>query len=352
MPDPLRLSIESPGPHHDRFLASQPGGLIYYSSAYLGMLASLLDAEIRVVAVYSNDRLTCIMPFAVKSRLNITILNSLPFFGSHGGPLLDHTMLEGHKTNVLAALVQFLHDYCAENRVDSATMVTNPFGDAESAYMSNNLGFEFSLERVGQFNRLPEADTLSREAFVASVEDRRVRGSITKAIRSGVEVTRSEDWDDYTFLLETHEKTMSSKGVPHKDFDFFRYIYGTFPTEMRQLFVATLNGKKIGALLNLYYNGFVEYFVPVTADDSRVYQPASLLIFESMRQAILDNYKVWNWGGSGDGTGGVYDFKKKWGAEETRYLYLNRIYKSAAPLEAPEVRDAFRYFFVFPFKRT
>ena len=45
---------------------------------------------------------------------------------------------------------------------------------------------------------------------------------------------------------------------------------------------------------------------------------SSLLIFEVMLDAVEKNYEYWNCEGTWESQKGVYDFKKKWGANDMR----------------------------------
>ena len=109
----------------------------------------------------------------------------------------------------------------------------------------------------------------------------------------------------------------------------------------------------VAALLLLYFHRVVEYFTPVVVADARSLQPLSLIILESMLDAVHRSCRYWNWGGTWPTQDGVYRFKKRWGTTDFPYRYWTNIYDSSIRSESPEhLLDRYPYFYVYPFSRN
>ena len=351
---PISIREEAVSPKTDEFLARQPGGLIYDASSYTGLIDAMARCRTSQISCYQNGALVAFMPIATRQAAGFKVVNSLPYFGSHGGPLIDVRIGGPAKEQLLDALLSYLNSYCAANNIDAITIVTNPFLEETADWLVENFKCDHSVFRVGQYQQLPaKGDGVDaiEAALQACFDPLRMR-NIRKAQKSGVTIRKSMEWPDFFFLYEASKLNMEANGLSSKTVEFYRYVFEQFSAKNSHLYIAEQGGAPIAALLNLSFNGNYEYFVPATLHEHRNSQPSSLLIYESMKDAAINNGLLWNWGGSGDGTGGVYDFKKKWGASDSRYYYLNKIYNPEILLLTPEdLKNNFPYFFVAPFDK-
>jgi lipid II:glycine glycyltransferase (peptidoglycan interpeptide bridge formation enzyme) len=114
--------------------------------------------------------------------------------------------------------------------------------------------------------------------------------------------------------------------------------------------MAYVNDKKIGGLLVFCFNNTVEYFTPAIDEKFRTTQALSLVICYAMRDAALDGYTHWNWGGTWLSQGGVYDFKRKWGTIDKPYHYYTKIYKEKIlNINRQIALEEYPFFYVAPF---
>src|SRR3954468_19561869 len=75
---------------YSAFLSTHPARMLYYSLAYRDLLASHLDCEARYFAAVDGDgAVHGILPTMIRNGPYGPVVNSLPFFGSHGGVLAD-----------------------------------------------------------------------------------------------------------------------------------------------------------------------------------------------------------------------------------------------------------------------
>jgi hypothetical protein len=352
----VRIELLSPEreEEYDAFLKECPAALLYYSRKYRNVLHRVLhDSSAFYLVAYEADRLTAVLPTFVKfnSRFG-NVLNSLPFFGSHGG------ILTAPKTRnplpLKRELLGALGDLCVTNAVVSSTLITNPLEPAMELY-ENDLRWPLRDTRMGQITPLPgrcpgdaELDERLFQQFHA-----KTRNSIRKAQRSGIEVMHDGSLESLHALASLHLTNMEALGGIPKPWDFFAAVHETFVyDEDYRLYLARKDGRVIGALLMLFFNKTAEYFVPATAPDYRIYQPMSLLVFEAMREAVKRGNTFWNWGGTWKTQGGVYHFKKRWGTQDMPYTYhIDIRADNVLAGSREELLREYPYFYVAPFEK-
>ena len=157
------------------------------------------------------------------------------------------------------------------------------------------------------------------------------------------------------FLADVHAQNMERLGVPPKDWRVFESIRRHLPYGSGwRIFVARLDGRRIGALLALYHGRIAEYFVPAIVEEHRSTQAGSLMVFEAMVRAMTDGYRYWNLGGTApNGQEGVYRFKRRWGATDAPYRYFGIGFGDTGGLRrltSEQLLPAYPNFFVIPFR--
>ncbi|MFN2613019.1 MAG: hypothetical protein ABR536_06600, partial [Solirubrobacterales bacterium] len=74
---------------YSRYVGSHPDALISYTLPYRNMLVELLGGQARYAVALREGAVVGVMPLMSTTGAFGTILNSLPYFGSNGGPLSD-----------------------------------------------------------------------------------------------------------------------------------------------------------------------------------------------------------------------------------------------------------------------
>ncbi|TLD84592.1 peptidoglycan bridge formation glycyltransferase FemA/FemB family protein [Helicobacter sp. MIT 11-5569] len=315
---------------YNEFLNRCDCAMMYYSLSFKRLLEETLKCKSYYLIATDKDRVYGILPLMIKEGKYGEVLNSLPFYGSNGGILASQ--MEA-KDRLLEAYNQYSRDFA------SATYITNPFLDNT---ISQALPYDFMDSRIGQITPLLKEEMLFK-SFAPSA-----RRNIAKALRSGVDVKLSNDFE---FLYQTHfENITSINGIP-KQKHFFENIPKFCEREEYKLYVAELQGKAIAALLCFYYGNVVEYYTPALLSEYRTFQALPLIIFKAMNDAYDKGYKWWNFGGTWVSLDGVYKFKSKFGAQDKSYYYyilLNE--KDILNATKEELLAEYPYFYVLPFK--
>ena len=107
----VRALTPADEPAYTAFLAGRPDALLYHSLPYRDLLVEHLGCQAEYLLALDGGEIRGVLPTMTRDG----VLNSLPFYGSHGGPV-------GEPEALLAAW----DERAAEAR--AATLVTNPFG--------------------------------------------------------------------------------------------------------------------------------------------------------------------------------------------------------------------------------
>lgn len=314
------------------FLAEHTDSMLYYSPGYLRLLEELLRGEAGVLVAREGDRVLGMLPWMRRGK----ILNSLPFYGSHGGIL----SLDPAATTELAGAWKEL---ATSPDTAAATLVENPYhAPAEAELPATHVD-----DRLGQITPLPGGDDREEELWKAISS--RARGTVRRAEREGVSVTRDDD--DLDTLERFHREGMEKIGGLAKPPEFFRAIPRHFRVgEDYRIYYALRDGAKVAGLLLFYSGGTVEYFTPASDLAHRNAQPLPAILAEAMADATRRQFRHFNWGGTWRSQEGVYRFKEQWGAREHTYRYLTQVNDGSLLERTPaELLAEHPHFYVVPF---
>src|SRR5262249_20660461 len=125
----LKITLDSSGSRDaelDRVLADSNDGLMYYGPNFRRFLTQVLpNSECMYLYATEGKDLVGLFPcFAKREASTGVVINSLPFFGSHGGPWL------APRCKSSGAVEQLVHAFLETVRSLSAvaaTVVENPF---------------------------------------------------------------------------------------------------------------------------------------------------------------------------------------------------------------------------------
>ena len=318
----------------DAFLRDCDGGLVYYSTRYRDLLVDELGCEAEYLVAREGEQIRGILPL-MWSGDGGRVLNSLPYYGSHGAPLAESPEAE-------RALIDAWNERAADPGTLAATMVGNPFRPTDPAEPSHDL----TDERISQVTELPSEPD---EDAILSLVDSSARRNVRKAERAGIEVEVDPSaWAD---LYEIHAANMGAIGGLAKSRHFFEGVTRHLRAgEDFDLWVARLRGATIAGLLVLHFGRVSEYFTPATRHEHRSDQPLARILVPAMAAAVDRGSRLWNWGGTWSSQDGVYRFKRKWGAEDGRYRYFVRVNDRSLLDSTPEqLRARFPNFYVAPF---
>jgi len=319
---------------YEAFILTFKESLLYYSIKYKNFLEELLSIESNyLMVVDDSDNIRAILPLMQKNGKFGLVINSLPYYGSNGGILAKNQEAYHFLLNHYLELI---------SNVASATYISNPLNVDEEGF-----DYDHVDTRIGHWTPLEKTDDIPLSLM--NSYHSKTRNLVRKAMKLDIKVSIDNEAKD--FLYETHVENMRTIGGMAKENFFFDLLEKYFTAkEDYNIYVATLEGKRIGAVLLFYYNNTVEYFTPSVLKEYRNYQSTSLIVYTAMIDAVKQDYKWWNWGGTWLSQDGVYHFKTRFGALDKEYKYYTKINnKDIYNVKEEELLKEYKNFYVIPF---
>jgi hypothetical protein len=336
------------------FLKSIEHAMMYYSLSYRNFLRNVLKDSVDAYFIaYRQGEIIGVLPSFMK--INDTygnVLNALPFYGSNGGIIVSEN--GNNSLEVKKKLLESLYDYTAVNSVVACTIISNPL-DMDVNFYKENTAFTFKDERIGQVTELPRSfkDSDDIKQQLMDKFHQKTRNAIRKALKSHIMVTHSGSLEGMKALAKLHKDNMEAIGGMAKPWPIFEAIYKNFIYDSEyRVYTAEKDGRIIAALLVIFFNKTVEYFIPATKQQYRIYQVMSLLCFQAMQDATQKGCRWWNWGGTWLSQTGVYHFKKRWGTLNIPYYYYIKVFDSKIlTIDKKVIIEQYPYYYVIPFDK-
>lgn len=321
------------------FLLTIDDSLFYASLKYRNFLKAYLYCDEDYFLLKDGDEIKGVLPLLKRKTDKGVIVNSLPYYGSNGGIIAvdERSYYE---------LLDFYNSYISSPEIVVSCLTESPF-----AIKNIKPSTDFEDYRIGQITPIPSFDE-NFDIKLFEIIDSSTRRNIRKAQSSSVKVEIDNSLDSFKHLYEIHYENITSIGGKAKDWRFFEMIPSYFEAGTDfNVYVASINGQIVSALLLFYFNKTVEYFTPATVHEYRNAQPIAELLRVAFVDAAKRGFTHWNWGGTWITQEGVYKFKAKWGAKDYRYDYFIKLNdKSLLELTPQELLLIGNGFYTVPFR--
>lgn len=330
----------------DIFLQHHDDALVYYTREYQKFLLSAIPgAKSRYVLAKNQEGICGVLPAIISTHLEYgSVINGLPFYGSHGGPLLAKEFK--NNSNIIRGMLDYL--FTDIEILSSVTVVENLFNGLDDEVLLS-YGLSVIDDRIGQITHLPcDCDDLEDALFKKL--HMKTRNAVRKGQKLEQVVSQRSDRESLVWLQQQHEESILALGGMAKPMAIFDNLVGAFGLEDKmRLYVGKINNETVSGLLVLLYKDTVEYFTPVSHPDYRDKQALSDLIFKVMLTLIKEGYKKWNWGGTWRSQEGVYRFKNRWGAEDYPYRYFGKVTDDFKVHDRSQVAPHYPYFYLYKY---
>jgi lipid II:glycine glycyltransferase (peptidoglycan interpeptide bridge formation enzyme) len=327
--------------------------MLYHGIQWKNLVESLTGAKPMYILVRMEGEIVGALPaFMKENPQHGNVLNSLPYYGSNGGPIISPALSRKEGKRLKKDLLTAFKRLAAENHCVTSTLISSVFENDIFTY-DKALRPDFVDSRIEQVTILKPSTVDVETQLLYHTVDKRCRVAIRKAQNSAITVEFAQDLRDFETFYEMHKKSIMNKNGIYKPVRFFELAFKIFKqNESFKLLFARKQGEIIGGLLLFYYKNMVEYYTPCFKLEYSDLQPLSLLIFEGMKDAIKNGYTMWNFGGTWHSQQGVLRFKRSWGPQQTSYYYYINRYRdidSIMSLSPNTIVSEYPWFYVIPF---
>ncbi|MEK7400403.1 MAG: GNAT family N-acetyltransferase [Candidatus Poribacteria bacterium] len=261
-----------------------------------------------------NGNMVSAMPcFIFQPIPFIRSLSSMPWT-LPGGVLI---FSEVDKKAIIESVSQKINEIAKKNHFTDIT-ITFPAGYDEEiidGFISN--GFSDNEKRFTHILELGEGYESVWNSY-----NKRVRGAVRKAEKSGVIIRETEDESDMMAFYKMYLGMMRHFNSTPKPYSLLRYLQ---ISPIARLVVAELNKRMIGGLLFLHFNRNVRLWCETSDPDFLSHRPNNAVINYIIKWSCDHGYNVVDFGASPIGNDGLIAFKEEWGA---KMLWFNTLYKA------------------------
>jgi len=321
---------------------ADPRTLIYSSPMFTDFLSFALGIPIKTLIARDDGKPSGILHYAELEGTFGRVINSLPWYGTHGGCVC----IPSAPSQVRSALLEEFKRLTAEEDVLTSCLVMSPHEEPLKDFYVQKLEPEATDERIGMFCPL-----LASDDEQLTIMHQKTRNLVRKSLKLELDIRSDDSIEAWNFLITTHKANLDAIGGVAKPRQHFEALRATIPLSNRELLIASRNGEPVAALLTLRFNETVEYLVPAVQVEHRSTQAMSRLIWEGMRRAAAAGYAWWNWGGTWKSQESLLRFKSRWGGVALPYSYLincSEENRKTIVREAPGVFASHEFFYLYP----
>jgi hypothetical protein len=266
----ISVSLLVPGSEaaYSDFLEKNSGALFYHSLKYRNFLKKILvDSNDLYFLAYQNAEIVGVLPTFIKKLADQkSIINSLPFFGSHGGVLISNSI--NCSTEVKKTLMDKLLNVVKQENTVSLTIIDNPTA-IESKFYENYT--QPSDQRISQITDISISNKNNIEDDLMAKFHYKTRNMIRKGMKSGFAVEKQCSLDAFKELYGLHSENMKVIGGKEKPFFVFKAIYENFEsTKDYNIYFAKKNDE-VAAVLLVFYSLF--FWLKPPSSDGRDFSP-------------------------------------------------------------------------------
>lgn len=334
---------------YEEFILEHKDSLLYHSIIYKNFLnKSLPDSVDKYIIVLESNKIIACLPCFIKISKKGNILNSLPFFGSHGSLLGFENLTNYEVREVFNKFNSLIIEY----NIISTTIV-----DAHNNNSSifNQFYKPLKVEkRVSQITDLSQFKKFNKNEInnnLLNYFNGKRRTDIRKGLKNKFNFAIDNSLYSLENLFKIHVENIKILGGVSKEWKVFKNLHDIFIQHKKcNIFTLKDGNKIICSLLLIYYKKTVYYFIPAVLNEYKHLSVMSSIIFYAMIDSINKGYSYWDWGGSWISQKNLIKFKSSWKSDNKEYNYYINYSKLIDSYSKDEILNHYKYFYVRPFK--
>jgi len=327
----------------DDFLNEAEDHFIYITKPFLEVLLKTTGGELWYIYVKNDDSIVGYLPVIIyKNQKYGNIANSLPFFGTNGSLVVKNSLTDSQKLDVKKELLTAFEKLCKDQTCVFSCVITSPF-DSLAEEFNKWYKPDFIDYRIGQITPLKYYSNESE------IKKNIAHGAIYSYKKGKKNCSlRTLNEDDLDSIMDVHSKHMNAINGSAKNRDFFENLLKLKESEFTGIFH---ENNLIGFIVFLRYRNIVNYYTVSYTEENYKFDGTAFAIYETMLDSLQKGYEYFDFGGTWETQENVYNFKKKYAAEDFKYYYLikeisNNDIKGLTP---EQLLVEYPFFYVLPF---
>ncbi len=155
--------------------------------------------------------------------------------------------------------------------------------------------------------------------------NKRIRGAVRKADKSGVIVSETQSEKDMEDFYKLYLSMMDKFNSTPKPYSLLKLLQ---TSSIAKLVVAYLQNKLIAGLLFIHFNKTVRLWVEASDQQYLNYRPNNAIIDYIVRWACNNGYSFVDFGASPPENNGLIAFKEEWRAEKVWFYTYAKLYST------------------------
>lgn len=321
----------------------------FHSIPYRNVLTAFLSCEpYYIIAIERDEVIGAIPTFLKKNSKYGNVLNSLPFFGSHGGLLVHSDFADDKKEMIKKLLLDGFNILARENNCVLSTIIASPY-DRDVAFYETHLDYRFRDYRVAPVVEFRDEVANAEYEVMYHIIEPSLRRTIRRPLNHGITTEISQDFEP---LFQMNCQSMANKSVNLHPWNYYQIMSKLLGERDYELIYAKKGETVIAGLLVFYFKDKVEYSIPAQNREHAIEQGTSLLIFEGMKKAIRSGFRYWSFGGTAESQRSLHKFKSRWGTKDYPYYYYvnqHRAVDHILRMKPEDILEEYKWFYVLPF---
>lgn len=252
--------------------------------------------------------------FVFQPIRSIRLWHSMPW-NLIGGPQIIHSE-QVNPDKLMSEIETYLESASIENGWCERRWTLSAQASVKYAHILDAHGYE----RLEHFTHLlatsPDVDALWK------AYNKRVRGAVRKAAKSGVKVIDMDSDAALTTFYNIYLATVKRLGGTPKPLAFMKAL---LRRNIAKLAVATYREKMIAGLLYLYFNRTVTLWCEASLPEFLQYRPNNAIFHHIITWACNTGYDWVDFGASPPQNSGLIAHKEQYGAKQTHLCHYTKV---------------------------
>ena len=310
-----KFSLENPQ-EWDNLMQRCPDSVAFHSIAWMDSLNSSFKQLTPIYLLIKQDETIIggIPSFVFEPIPGIKLWNSMPW-NLVGGPQIVNSV-DVNTTSLISTMNEYISSISRANGwCELSWTLSGTYFDKNKNPLTE-MGYECKERFTHILNTNTSIDS------IWNAYNKRVRGAVRKAEKSGVEVKDTDNHQDLKTFYEMYIKTIKRLGGTPKPLTLMQSLlkYG-----IANLTIATYSDTIIAGLLYLYFNKTVTLWCEASIPEFLNYRPNNAIFHHIIKLACREGYEYVDFGASPPENEGLIAHKEQYRAIKTDFCSYTKV---------------------------